>query len=561
MSEVSTLPPRPQPADALPRQRDSSFRRFACYFCVILTLTIFAGVRFHFRNMPLERDEGEYAYMGQLLLHGIPPYKLAYTMKLPGTCMAYAAMMAVFGETPGGIRLGMIFVTTLCAILVFLLGKKLSGLLAGTIAGIVYPFLAIRPGVLGMDGHATHFVVLFAVAGILVLLRAMKPMEKTTGPPSKALFFLSGLSFGIAFLMKQPGILFGIFAGLYWLWHERRRGWQWSRILLPGLLFSVGVILPYALTCLWLWRAGVFAEFWFWTWSYARAYGSIVRLHDIWPLYLQWTLPWAIRPFVLWEIALAGLAAPLWSRYARPHGGFVAGLSFASVLAVSAGFYFRPHYFIMLLPVGAICIGIAVEYAQRELLRRNWRRAAVLPLLFFVISFVLAVRGQWKSYFHLPPLELSRRMYDKGQSFPEDVVVANFIAAHAHAGDEIGVIGSEPEICFYTHLHCATSYIYMYPLMEKQRYARRMQAEMMQQLSTSQPRFIVYVDYERSWGWKPTLDQNRPFLDEAWNFAHLGYQLVDQVPAVDERLLDPHSHDVVPNPLRGERAGFYVFQR
>lgn len=37
---------------------------------------------------PLERDEGEYAYAGQLMLQGIPPYQLAYNMKLPGT---YAA--------------------------------------------------------------------------------------------------------------------------------------------------------------------------------------------------------------------------------------------------------------------------------------------------------------------------------------------------------------------------------------------------------------------------------------------------------------------------------------
>jgi hypothetical protein len=39
----------------------------------------------------LERDEGEYAYAGQLMLQGIPPYQLAYTMKLPGPFAAYAA--------------------------------------------------------------------------------------------------------------------------------------------------------------------------------------------------------------------------------------------------------------------------------------------------------------------------------------------------------------------------------------------------------------------------------------------------------------------------------------
>jgi hypothetical protein len=32
-------------------------------------------VRVHLRSIPLERDEGEYAYAGQLMLKGIPPYK------------------------------------------------------------------------------------------------------------------------------------------------------------------------------------------------------------------------------------------------------------------------------------------------------------------------------------------------------------------------------------------------------------------------------------------------------------------------------------------------------
>jgi hypothetical protein len=51
--------------------------------------------RVRLRDVPLERDEGEYAYVGQLILQGVPPNKEAYDMKLPGTYAAYAAIMAV----------------------------------------------------------------------------------------------------------------------------------------------------------------------------------------------------------------------------------------------------------------------------------------------------------------------------------------------------------------------------------------------------------------------------------------------------------------------------------
>src|SRR3954465_740901 len=87
-----------------------------------LILTLNCALRFHLRNIPLERDEGEYAYAGQLMLQGIPPYKLAYNMKLPGTYAAYALIMAVFGQTTEGIRMGVLIVNLAAIFLVFLLG-------------------------------------------------------------------------------------------------------------------------------------------------------------------------------------------------------------------------------------------------------------------------------------------------------------------------------------------------------------------------------------------------------------------------------------------------------
>jgi len=521
---------------------------YACYGALLLVLALFAAVRFHFRNMPLDRDEGEYAYIGQLILQGIAPFKIAYTMKLPGTALAYAVMMSIFGQTSSGIHTGMIFVTTACAWLVFLLGKKLYGLLAGTIAGITYIFLAIRPGVLGIDGHATHFVVLMALAGILILFRAIEG-ERIHW------FFLSGLMFGLSFLMKQPGIFFGIFAGCYWLWCEWNREFSWKDVAQCGAALTLGTLLPYAAVCLSMWHTGVFSTFWFWTWTYAREYGSIMSPGDTWQRSLRHTLPWAIRPFILWEIALAGLTAPLWSRSARANGGFVTGYFFTSALAVCPGLYFRAHYFILLLPAAALCAGTAVQCARHELRTRNWNRAAALPALCFALAFLLSVRGQWKSYLSLTPAGLSHKLCHDGQACSDNVLVADLIQAKASPGDQIGIIGSEPEICFYTRLRCASHYIYTFPLMETQPFARQMQDDLLGELQDAHPRFLIFVDDERSWGWTftRTLDKNRPFLDRAWNLSHTGYSLIGKVPIPDPGNYTDH--------LRGDDPEFYVFQR
>src|SRR5689334_239895 len=97
----------PTLAPSTNRWKDGRAWSWAILACV---LVFTAGVRFRLRDMPLERDEGEYAYAGQSLLHGIPPWKGVYTMKFPGTSAAYAVLMSLFGQTCAGIHLGFLLV-------------------------------------------------------------------------------------------------------------------------------------------------------------------------------------------------------------------------------------------------------------------------------------------------------------------------------------------------------------------------------------------------------------------------------------------------------------------
>src|SRR5579884_4028354 len=133
--------------------------RFVHHALLVVVLLLTCAARIHLRNIPLERDEGEYAYAGQLMLQGIPPYKLTYNMKLPGTYAAYAAILAVFGQTPAGIHLGLMLVNLSTIVVVFLLALRLFGSLAAIVAATSYAMLSISPSVLGFAGHATHFVV------------------------------------------------------------------------------------------------------------------------------------------------------------------------------------------------------------------------------------------------------------------------------------------------------------------------------------------------------------------------------------------------------------------
>jgi 4-amino-4-deoxy-L-arabinose transferase-like glycosyltransferase len=215
------------------------------WLLVGLIILFVAAVRVRLREMPLERDEGEYAYAGQLILQGVPPYLEACNMKLPGTYAAYALIMSIFGQTPASIHIGVMLVNVASILLVFLLGRKLLDDSAGIVAAASFALMSLSPSVLGLAGHATHFVTLFALAGILLLIKAVEvpptvhrpqstgqrprsevqspkskdSMPGSPGSPSSGRLFAAGLLLGLAFLMKQHGIFFGIFAVLFLLWN------------------------------------------------------------------------------------------------------------------------------------------------------------------------------------------------------------------------------------------------------------------------------------------------------------------------------------------------------
>ena len=70
------------------------------------------------------------------MLQGVAPYRLAYSMKLPGTDAAYALTMALFGQTASGIHLGLLLVNALTVWMMFVLGRRMFGPLAGVAAAL-----------------------------------------------------------------------------------------------------------------------------------------------------------------------------------------------------------------------------------------------------------------------------------------------------------------------------------------------------------------------------------------------------------------------------------------
>jgi hypothetical protein len=152
-----------------------------------------------------------------------------------------------------------------------------------------------------------------------------------------------------------------------------------------------------------------------------------------------------------------------------------------------------------LLPAAGLLVAAAFHAASGFLARRTFSLPmAALPPLVVAVAAV-SVLIQWSGiFFFLTPTQACREVYGTNP-FPESVEIGRYLAAHSAPGARIVVLGSEPQIYFYSHRRSATGYICIYPLMEPQPHAVEMQKEMIQEIEKANPDFVVFVHVPNSW--------------------------------------------------------------
>jgi hypothetical protein len=206
-----------------------------------------------------------------------------------------------------------------------------------------------------------------------------------------------------------------------------------------------------------------------------------------------------------------------------------------------------------MIPAVAMLAGLGVSAAHEYLQRRHVSPAtASIPIVFFILSYIAALHGQRKYLFQMSPDQVNREMHT-GHGFPEAVVVADYIRNHTQEQDRVAIFGSEPEICFYSRRHSATGYIYVFSLLEKQKYALQMQRDMIHEVEEAKPKIVVFTDNQLTWGWDPYWNSSEPRMDIFnWMGTYLDahYDLMAEVPI-------PGATD----QLWSAPPRYYIFQR
>jgi hypothetical protein len=468
------------------------------YFLLGITILYILIVRIHLLSFPLERDEGEYAYMGKLILDGHPPYTLAYNMKLPGTAYMYAIIMGIFGKSVVGVHLGFTIISLVSVFLVFLISTNFVSKIGSVISSATFGIMETSSHVFGQAAHATHFVVFFALLGVCVLLRLYKN-EK-----NKLLkYFFSGFFFSLAFICKQSGLFF-MFFGATVIIVEEVKVKPLFKLLRNLLLFSSGFVVPLIILLLYIRIFGDFEKFWFWTVKYLSKYGVQVPVSRAFEMFINGvssvTSGYTFAGnTVLWILSLVAIPFIFINKRTYQKKIIISSFLFFSFLTIIPGFYFRCHYFITLLPAVGLMIAVFFDFVNDFLIQKLKSPNIVFISLFtFIILAGTGVYADRDYLFKVNPKIECKKMYGINP-FVESLEIAKFLKQNTDKNDKIAVLGSEPQICFYADRYSATGYIYTYNLVELHSYALSMQKEMVKEIEISKPKYLLFVNVRISW--------------------------------------------------------------
>src|SRR5206468_1440307 len=181
--------------------------------------------------------------------------------------------------------------------------------------------------------------------------------------------------------------------------------------------------------------------FWFWTFTYASEYATALPLakgvRNLGSA-LRWILP---TSYLAVAAACVGLSALFWDRPTAARRRFLVLLVGASLLATSAGLYFRAQYFILLLPALAVLTGVAVDAVARRLASVRARAFRYgIPIVLATVPLLHLVYLERTILFTDTPHEASRAIYGSNP-FPEsDETIFAWFDQYAKRLDRVGVV-------------------------------------------------------------------------------------------------------------------------
>ena len=470
----------------------------------VLEWTLAVVILFPMLLLPLARDQGIFAYVGQIILDGGTPYRDVFEIKGPGIHYVYALAMAVFGQSAWGIRLFFFGVALIGTRLAASLGERIAGSAARLPVVVCFAF-AVLPA-----GDQSHWNTGQAEDVILILLLASILSLDAERPAIGIRAWGAGVLLGLSFLFKPTAAASGVLVALTFLWSLRRVAARTgSRRSTPALLRvaiagAAGFVTPLFVAALYLWHAGALADCWSMVVRNNLAYAgrSVGASHAEALRFAGWggmailtasagLIP-AIRSsraFALTAAAFAGawMAVIAQGKYFEYHWtpaiGFLAILGGCGAAGMAGFFRNRLNAPRLKRPVTVgVSIALLATVASRDIRARvglTTRACGVLR----GDTTAAAFRGPYRS---------------GAAASAVTSAVADLLRTKTDPSDTVLVWGHETLVNFESDRRSPTRFVIDGPLSADRPNAGERRREFMRDLTTDPPRFIVAVSNDRN---------------------------------------------------------------
>jgi Dolichyl-phosphate-mannose-protein mannosyltransferase len=482
-----------------------------------LILVATALLHLQYLDIPLERDESLYAYIGKVALTGGRPYIDFYEMKPPVLFYSYALFIALLGYSATGIHLAAAILAVVNTLFTYLIAKKLGGLPLAYLSAIVFVLWSLSPAIYGSYLLSENIAIAWGLPAILWALNY--PKEKNL----KQLFGV-GFLLSMSFLTKQPAGVFAATVGLFWLsfWIVNRKTIEFGTFFQPLLWSILGFFVPITLTIIGLWAIGSGQEASFWLLEYPRLYTNSVNAEDA-KLALDLMKQLVFTDYQGYFVAtILGVLAVIISKRTVSQKIFLLTWVLFTVATVAIGKRYYGHYWTLAMPIMSILGAIFFQDLINWLRQKKGKIEAAIASIIAILWSIHILFIQPNYYFNPTLTEISRT-FSPGNPFVEHQILSNYLKKIIQPTDKLIVFGSDPQFFIYLNKTSPIRHIYM-PFFVNGKYSRAItwQNETIEGLKTIKPEYVIFNNYPIAWMYQPGYSQRMYseiviYLDEQYD--------------------------------------------
>lgn len=397
--------------------------------------------------MPLERDEGAYAYVAWTWLHGGLPYRDAFDHKPPLIYLLYMPALLWGQPSAVAIRVWATVLLLLSVGMVYAIGRRTWGSATALLAALLFGIAGSAFDLQGMILNTTQALVLPALIGLWCAIRLGETQQTRWA-------IATGVALAAAALIKPVAIVVLPAVLLASRFNARSLARVVGGVALGGALVSSPIALYFALR-------GAWNDLFFGVLSYNRIYAA--ESQDRWEL---GGLVDMFAPFVpLLVVALGSL--PLIRKgdpQQRRSRLLIAAWGVGLLLAALGSLRAYVHYYYPVLPLLSLLAAPSIRWLWKGIPRAtiSSRLAAALLLLLLIVP----LGSQNLSLIGTTAEQQAERLYgDSGKLFfAQASLVAEYVRDHTAPDDPIYIFAAEPQVYLLAERRTSSRYIYDYPL-------------------------------------------------------------------------------------------------